>query len=90
MLSNACMLPCSTQKQYRTYSPGYHDSKNKLPGYEMGITDSWYFVPLDKKDRMRIYWPPGLDPVYSREFPTAWRDIDNGIDELHEVSSAVV
>jgi hypothetical protein len=31
---------------------------------------------------------PVKKPIYMREFPISWRDIDKGIEELHmEVSS---
>ena len=61
---------------------GYYSVKQKLEGYKQGIIKSWYFIPLDKKFEMQEYRAV-RKPIYMREFPTAWRDIDKGIEELH-------
>jgi len=60
---------------------GYYVDKNKLKGYESGTMDSYYFVPDDKKYVMTKYQEV-KGSFFAREFPTAWRDIDKGIDEL--------
>ena len=60
---------------------GYHAVKNKLPGYEDGIIESYYFVPKNNKDIMKSYHPVKR-AFYAREFPVSWRDIDKGIGEL--------
>lgn len=52
-----------------------------MDGYEQGIIKSWYFAPLEKKYEMQEYRAV-RKPIYMREFPTAWRNIDQGIEEL--------
>ena len=39
-------------------------------------------VQDDKVNQMRQYMPV-KKPIYMREFPISWRDIDKGIEELH-------
>ena len=60
---------------------GYYSAKNEEDGYETGVIKSFYFVPKEKKYQMRKYRPVKL-PIYMREFPVSWRDIDKGIGEL--------
>jgi len=31
-------------------------------------------------------YQPVKKPIYMREFPTSWRDIDKGIEEIHQTS----
>lgn len=71
----------STLSGYVNRIRGYHSAKNKLKGYENGELDSWYFIPDDRQDEMQVYWPV-RKPIYMREFPTSWRGIDKGIDEI--------
>ena len=68
---------------------GYRSSKEKLPGYQMGVMESWYHSPLTHKDAMRQFHTPRTYNINTadREFPTAWRNIDEGISELHESAS---
>jgi len=65
------------------WSVGYHANKLKTQGYEDGIVRSWYFVPEDRKHEMEEYRAV-RKPIYMREFPTSWRKIDYGIEELHK------
>ena len=60
---------------------GYYNAKHELEGYEKGIINSYYFTPQHKKFQMRDYRAVKL-PLYMREFPVSWRDIDKGIGEL--------
>jgi hypothetical protein len=60
---------------------GYYNVKHKGEGYDDGLIKSYYFVPKDKKDQMRKYRAVKL-PIYMREFPVSWRDIDKGIGEV--------
>jgi hypothetical protein len=60
---------------------GYYNTKVKGDGHEEGIINSYYFVPNDKKEQMTKYRAVKL-PIYMREFPVSWRDIDKGIGEL--------
>jgi hypothetical protein len=77
----------STFTGYINRMRGYHATKEFLPGYEMGVMESYYFVPPLQKDAMKHYMPIH-GAHFNREFPTAWRDIDRGIDELHIASEA--
>lgn len=70
----------STFTGYINRMRGYYSTKYKLPGYKDGILDSWYFTPNEFKEEMRKYMSVRL-PLYMREFPVAWRDIDFGVEE---------
>lgn len=63
---------------------GYYSQKHKLPGWDDGNIQSYYFVPDDRKFHMTVFRSPKL-PLYMMEFPTAWRQINTGIKELHQV-----
>ena len=71
----------STFTGYINRMRGYHSQKEKAEGWERGAIKSWYYVPLGFKDVLRDYWPLS-PPLWAREFPTAWRDLDHGIAEL--------
>lgn len=71
----------STFTGYINRMRGYHSQMDKADGWDQGIIDSWYYVPLYQKDALRKYQPVN-NPMWAREFPVAWRDLDNGIDEL--------
>lgn len=71
----------STLSGYVNRMRGYYISKHKLEGYKDGTMESWYFVPKERVLQMREYIPV-RKPIYCREFPTSWRDIDQGIEEL--------
>ena len=60
---------------------GYHADSHQDPGYEKGIHNSWYYALEDRYDHMQTYYPV-KQSYYAREFPTAWRLIDSGIEEL--------
>ena len=61
---------------------GYRAAKDKLPGYEKGILPtSYYYATLNRKFEMNEYVPL-RGGFFNREFPTSWRDIDKGIEEL--------
>jgi len=71
----------STLSGYVNRMRGYYSAKEKLDGYELGHVQSWYFTPKAKKAQMTKYFPV-KKPIYMREFPVSWRDIDKGIGEL--------
>jgi hypothetical protein len=57
----------------------------KATGFERGIIDSYYYALPEHKLRMREYWPvSGM--MYAREFPISWRNIDQGIEEIADLS----
>lgn len=72
----------STFSGYINRLRGYHSQKQKAPGYETGIINSYYFAPdslQSFRETMRIYKPisPGF---WNQEFPVAWRDIDFDVE----------
>jgi hypothetical protein len=72
----------STFTGYITRIRGYHSVKNKEPGYEKGeLPTTFYYATKDKKLEMLTYTPVRRG-FFNREFPTSWRDIDKGIEEL--------
>lgn len=73
----------STFTGYINRLRGYDSDLHKLPGFAHGILNSYYYALPDKKYRMREYWPLS-GAFYAREFPTAWRNIDHGIQELYD------
>jgi GDP-fucose protein O-fucosyltransferase len=60
---------------------GFHHNKKKGRGYEMGYHESYYYALDDRKFHLQAYYPVKKS-FYAREFPTAWRLIDNGIYKL--------
>ena len=73
----------STLSGYVNRMRGHYCAKHKLEGFEKGTFQSYYFFPDEKNFEMTKYMPVKL-PIYMREFPTSWRNIDKGIDELHD------
>jgi len=71
----------STLSGYVNRMRGYYITKHKEEGWRDGTMQSWYFVPKDRVNQMREYIPV-RKPIYCREFPTSWRDIDQGIEGL--------
>lgn len=76
----------STLSGYVNRMRGYYIAKHGLEGHEDGTMLSWYFTPSERVEQMRSYIPV-RKPIYCREFPTSWRDIDKGIDEIAGVVS---
>jgi len=76
----------STLSGYVNRMRGYYIAKHGLEGHEDGTMLSWYFTPSERVEQMRSYIPV-RKPIYCREFPTSWRDIDRGIDEIAGVVS---
>jgi hypothetical protein len=73
----------STLSGYVNRMRGYYVSKHKLKGWKDGTMESYYFFPDDKSNQMKTYQPV-KKPIYMREFPTSWRDIDKGIDDINQ------
>lgn len=69
----------STFSSYVNRLRGYHSQKNKLPGYEMGVIDSYYYAMPDRKMTMREFWPV-KQAFHAREFPRSWMNIDAGVE----------
>eukprot|EP00569_Conticribra_weissflogii_P003739 CAMPEP_0171329334 /NCGR_PEP_ID=MMETSP0878-20121228/1199_1 /TAXON_ID=67004 /ORGANISM="Thalassiosira weissflogii, Strain CCMP1336" /LENGTH=569 /DNA_ID=CAMNT_0011829301 /DNA_START=239 /DNA_END=1948 /DNA_ORIENTATION=+ len=66
---------------------GYHSQKDKLPGFEQGTLHHSFYYSGQKDKNLYTEYTPIKPPYFSREFPTSWRDIDKGIDELSQGSS---
>lgn len=78
----------STFTGYINRIRGYHSVKDRAPGYDRGeLPSSYYYATLERKFEMHKYTPL-RGSFYSREYPTSWRDIDKGIEELAAVSSS--
>mmetsp|Transcript_59332 Transcript_59332/g.126134 ORF Transcript_59332/g.126134 Transcript_59332/m.126134 type:complete len:510 (+) Transcript_59332:376-1905(+) len=73
----------STLSGYVNRMRGYYIAKHELEGWEDGTMESYYFYPDERINQMKQYMPV-KKPIYMREFPTSWRDIDEGIEEIHQ------
>jgi hypothetical protein len=64
---------------------GYHSAREKLAGHENGLLpNSYYYVPKSNRDAMHKY-APLQGAFFSREFPTAWYDLDKSVGDLPHV-----
>ena len=70
----------STFTGYINRLRGYHTDAMQLPGYEQGITPSYYYIEGEDILDMRHYYPV-VQPFWEREFPASWRLIDKGVQE---------
>jgi hypothetical protein len=70
----------STFTGYITRMRGHHSQKQKLPGYERGQENSFFYIPNRQKFDLKHYHPLTA-PLWAREFPVAWRDIDHDLEE---------
>jgi len=77
----------STLSGYVNRMRGYYITKHKLDGYKDGTMQSYYFTPQERKMVM-VKYHPVKDPFYMREFPTAWKDIDDGIEDIERIVNA--
>ena len=59
---------------------GYYSTKHRLPGYENGSIESYYFT--DPTDMMKKY-NPIHGPYWAHEFSSGWRDIDKDVDFIN-------
>jgi hypothetical protein len=72
----------STFTGYINRIRGYHSVNDKAPGYEQGeLPTTYYYAPIDRKFAMHEY-SPLKGGFFSREYPTSWRDINQGIGML--------
>jgi len=71
----------STFTAYINRLRGYHADRLKLPGFQNGIIESYYYALPEFKMRMKEFWPIS-GAFHAREFPVSWRNIDHGIGEL--------
>jgi len=70
----------STFTGYINRMRGYHSQKYKFEGHDIGVIQSYFLIPEGAKNEMRRYVPV-YEPMWAREFPISWRDIDKGIDK---------
>jgi hypothetical protein len=73
----------STFTGYINRIRGYHADQQKLPGYEQGIVNSWYYTLPDRFDHMQSFYPV-KQAFYAREFPSSWRLLDDWMEEFHK------
>lgn len=67
---------------------GYHSVNDKSQGYESGLLFNTYYYTGNREKNLYQHYGPLIPPYYSREFPTAWRNIDYGIEELVSASAS--
>jgi hypothetical protein len=63
---------------------GYHAQKDKAPGHELGISDSYFYSP-DQNKRVRNNLQKYISirqGFWAQEFPVGWRDIDHGVEDI--------
>ncbi len=65
----------STFSAYITRLRGYYNVKERQDGYLTGGLQNTYFLPAKWKNEMRLYQAVH-SPLFGRDFPVAWRDID--------------
>lgn len=65
----------STFSAYVARLRGYHSVKEKQDRYMTGELHNTFFLPSQYKREMRLYQAIKM-PLYGRDFPIAWRDID--------------
>lgn len=71
----------STFTGYINRLRGYHSQKQKLPGYEQGMINSYYYTTeqhASLRNIMREYQSISKTS-WAREYPVAWRDIDHTV-----------
>ncbi|KAL7532702.1 hypothetical protein ACHAXR_006532 [Thalassiosira sp. AJA248-18] len=66
---------------------GYHAQKEKLDGWEQGKIHNSFYYTGEKEKYSYEHYLPVHSPIYSREFPVSWRNIDQGLD-LVDVAAA--
>jgi hypothetical protein len=68
----------STFTGYINRIRGYHSQKSKALGWKDGKLKSYYYVEKKHKDELINYYPL-KGPLWGREFPVSWRDIDHDL-----------
>jgi GDP-fucose protein O-fucosyltransferase len=79
----------STFGSYIARLQGYHMAQEHAPGVKEGSIATWPYIYPDPADfsYMRRYHPL-VKPLWKREFPTCWRELDMGMADFHhEVKS---
>jgi len=79
----------STLSGYINRMRGYASQKDKIDGYLKGKLNSYYFNPGDREKYQMVVYKPVKLPIYMREFPTAWRDIDRSIEDIHNEDARI-
>jgi len=68
----------STFTGYINRMRGYHAQKEKAHGWKQGKLRSYYYVEKKHKNEL-IHYFPLKGPLWGREFPLGWRDIDHDL-----------
>jgi GDP-fucose protein O-fucosyltransferase len=72
----------STFTGYINRIRGYHHQNQKLPGYELGHVNSYYYVPneLMEKQAVMTQYRSVQPTLWSQEYAVCWRDIDHDLE----------
>jgi hypothetical protein len=73
----------STFTGYINRIRGYHSQKDTADEYLKGVINSYYYIPKENKQDLKHYISL-LEPLWAREFPVAWRDIDHNVQTFQE------
>jgi len=63
---------------------GYRHQQRKAEGWELGVTDSWYYSPKPAKRDFRTvprFYQAVRQAYWRHEFPVCWRDLDHDVDK---------
>jgi hypothetical protein len=73
----------STFTGYINRIRGYHSQKDTADGYLKGVINSYYYIPKENKQDLKHYISL-KEPLWAREFPVGWRDIDHNVETFQK------
>jgi hypothetical protein len=75
----------STFGSYIARLQGYHMAQEQAPGAKEGSIATWFIIYRLPTEfwYMRQYYPL-KQSLWAREFPTCWRELDTGIQIIHQ------
>lgn len=66
----------------------YHAMRDEAPGWEDGSVHNTFFYTGQREKKTYEKYFSLSPPYFTKEFPTAWRQINAGITELESLSKA--
>lgn len=70
---------------YVTRLRGYYSVRDMIEGSNDGVLRNSYYIQPKYRNENRIY-KAVQKPFFAREFPVAWRNINDGIEEMDQAS----